>query len=223
MRLFSSIAITMTLLAVISAQPAAADTIAAGVTVDSYSYTHHFNDYTMGYRFQATDDASVVALGVWDAGGNGLSENHDVGLWTDDGTVLLASIAVYAGTGSYLSEGFRWRDLSAAVALEAGEYYRVGAYYDGTNADAVAYSQYTSISVDSRISYEGWASVTESHGQLAFTDKTGVGGLSETYFGGGNVRLGDSVVPEPTSLGLLALGLATLAAVRLRRRRMATA
>src|SRR4051812_48165491 len=54
-------------------------------------------DVMAGWRFSMNTSEVVDGLGVWDYQGNGLSAPHQVGIWTDAGT-LVASAFVAAGT-----------------------------------------------------------------------------------------------------------------------------
>lgn len=43
---------------------------------------------SVGYRFTANEAVEVISLGYFDAKAEGLSSNHDVGLWDESGNLL---------------------------------------------------------------------------------------------------------------------------------------
>jgi hypothetical protein len=104
--------------------PSKADTIA-------YTFTGGFLSVaapvTAGIRFSPNENIVVTEVGVFDSRSPGLVDSHDIGLWTDTGT-LLASTTVPAGTGSPLIEGFHFVAISP-VLLTGGDTYRLGAFY----------------------------------------------------------------------------------------------
>ncbi|MCP5523744.1 MAG: immunoglobulin domain-containing protein [Verrucomicrobiales bacterium] len=82
--------------------------------------------YTLGWQFQVNQDMSITTLGVhvldvW-------SHHHQVGLWTDSGT-LLASVTVTSTDPEY--NQVRWAPLDTPLPLSAGQVYRIGANYPG--------------------------------------------------------------------------------------------
>jgi hypothetical protein len=81
--------------------------------------------YTFGYDFTAGANLQVTALGVFDDFGDGLDVAYEVGVWNSS-TVLLDSVEVPAGTSATLISGFRYQDLSTAIALTNGASYRIG-------------------------------------------------------------------------------------------------
>src|SRR4051812_40535085 len=84
---------------------------------------------TAGYGFTVgSSPLQVITLGVWDLGADGLTNTHQVGLWTNSGT-LLAMVEVPSGTGGTLQGEFRYANLSSPVTLTAHETYVLGASY----------------------------------------------------------------------------------------------
>jgi hypothetical protein len=61
--------------------------------------------------------ASVTHLGYYDAAGDGLNVPHNVGLFSADGSALIGSVSVPAGTGSYLTNGYRYVALNPPLLL----------------------------------------------------------------------------------------------------------
>ena len=95
-------------------------------------------DSNYGWAFSVTVPFTIDGLGLWDAGSNGLIENHEVGLWRTFGNVgapeLIASKDV-SNNGSVpvasASASGRWlfRPISP-LTLEPGSYV-IGALYRG--------------------------------------------------------------------------------------------
>jgi hypothetical protein len=90
-----------------------------------------FNSATRGFRFQATQNLTVTALGVFDIDSDGLTiplskTGVDVGLWNDSGT-LLAQVSVPGGTTASILDGFRYANLTTSINLTSNSFYRVGA------------------------------------------------------------------------------------------------
>lgn len=193
----------------VQAAPLLGVTITDATSVNSTAY----KNWTLGYRFNALANTSVVSLGVWDFGNDGLNAAHDVGIWDAAGT-LLSSVSVGSGTSALLDGGYRWVDLTSSVSLLMGSTYTVGAYYGSSNADLVA-DLVAAASVDPRINVQG--SVQLSGAGLAFATQ-----MAHPYsggqfsYGGGNVRLANQV-PEPGTLALFGAALVGLAAVRRKR------
>ena len=75
---------------------------------------------------------AITQLGVFDSGGDGLVNPHQIGLWRNDGT-LLASTIVPAGTAATLVDGYRYVPISPVVLN--GERTIVAAQYSAGDAD----------------------------------------------------------------------------------------
>ena len=162
-------------------------------------------DSTQGWEFTVTTTVEVAALGLFDvrgpdsnpfSDGDGLLEEHQVGLWESDGT-LLASVTVTPG--SIARELFVYRLLAAPLTLEPGVTYVIAAHYptsdefvlaDGANGDTFLY--------DERIIPGG--------GRLRFPE---VGfSFPDTVTNFPSMGPGFLlVVPEPETIGLLGLAL----------------
>lgn len=98
---------------------AQAQTTTALVVTSGGDLGSNSSDWTLGYAFTTSSTVDVVALGVYDAGGDGLTESHPVGLWDVTGT-LLGSTTVPAGGGT-LVDGFRFVSISD-LRLDPGSY-----------------------------------------------------------------------------------------------------
>ncbi len=165
-----------------------------------------------GYAFSDVLESGLFAthLGIWDAGSDGLSVAHDVGLWDSLG-VLVASVTVPGGTAASLVDGFRYADI-ADVALSTGRY-TVGALFFAGGADDQA-RNLVGTATASGISFVGARFINNEVASL--TNPTS--SLSITGLMGGSLMV-DRVngrVPEPAALSLvaLAIGAAGIAARR---------
>lgn len=125
-------------LAPLHAQLLLADTAGTGFT------TGYGGSYNIGYQFTVGDRAlSVTSLGFYDAGSDGLVDNHQVGLWRTDGN-LLASVQIGSGLHSLIN-GFAFDSLFTPVLLDAHTDYILSAFWptpqDPVQADFFAGSQ----------------------------------------------------------------------------------
>jgi hypothetical protein len=92
------------------------------------------NNYTstLGANLTVNTTITVTALGFWDSSiaadtDTGLNASHQVGIWNSNGTDLLASVTVPAGTAGELIGQFRYADLTTPLVLTAGQTYLLGA------------------------------------------------------------------------------------------------
>jgi hypothetical protein len=97
---------------------------------------------TRGWQFLPwaglTNDILITQLGVFDAGGDGLVNAHEVGLWRqiDNLTgVLLTSVTVPAGTAAPLNGGYRWVPISPVAIPPDITTYVVAAQYSAGDVD----------------------------------------------------------------------------------------
>jgi hypothetical protein len=172
----------------------------------------------VGYDFVPIIDLSLVSLGFWDQGSDGLPQSFQIGLWEADSQMLLATVTIDNDDpidASLVVAGGSWRyeALNAAVPLVNGVAYTVGFHVGG---DALS-------SLDTFIPTFG--SVTSS-ADIAIVDavrEAGPGPSSSLVFPGpaysGFDRISANanvlvVIPEPGTALLVALGLAALSFVR---------
>jgi hypothetical protein len=156
-----------------------------------------------GFAFTATSDLDATSLGIF-AGPSMIlpGGNFNVGLWADSGTLLASTIVTSTDPSQ---DSFYFHPITP-VLLSAGQSYVVGAqmgggvqtYFGGayTMADGLQY-------VGNR-----WL----SSGTLTMPDSYD-GALNDPGYLGGNLLV-SSATPEPSSTGLVVLGLfAVLAGV----------
>jgi len=156
----------------------------------------------------------LTGLGVFDADGDGLLNDYDIGLY-DTGGNLLVSTNLGAGTSGTLIDGFRYVAL-APVALTAGDY-RVGALFTNASGDDSLY-------------FSGGGNIVSSisgvtYGDARFalgstlSDPTVSAGSGDGYFGP-NLLLQSGAAPEPASWALMLGGFGMIGGVLRGRRKM---
>ncbi|HEY8231213.1 MAG TPA: DUF4082 domain-containing protein [Vicinamibacteria bacterium] len=171
------------------------------------------NDYTLGWGFDLTQSITVTSLGYWDEGGDGFGENHEVGIWAADQTLLAsttvtnASPNVVASTSGFGS--WHFQPLASGLQLDAGTYF-IGGTHTGpdqfrTLVSDIALGPGIVNFVSGRFEFGG---------SLQFPAQTESSAFS-LY--GPNFEYEADAVPEPTTLGLLGLGVMGLAKARRRK------
>ncbi|NOX58988.1 MAG: PEP-CTERM sorting domain-containing protein [Planctomycetes bacterium] len=199
---------------------------ASAITLPAFSPTGGNNSggFTqstiLGFAFTPTSDLSVSALGVYDTGdgtsdsGNGLTTTMSVGVYSvsDDqfsGT-LLQQVDVPAGNAAPLVDGFRYVEISP-LDLLAGQEYVILSLYLSTGSEGFLLAD--AANPDPVLS--GVQSIAGQNN--AFTDLLFISPLSTLAVPalGPNFRF--TVVPEPSSLLLMAMGVLGLRRTRHRK------
>jgi hypothetical protein len=108
---------------------------------------------TVGWQFTVNTTpnrpVTVTALGVWDSGGDGLADSHDVAIWNANGD-LLVTATVPSGTPAPADDlGFRYVTVTP-TSLVNGTYF-IGANYPDSNDSYI--SSATNITTDPRLTY----------------------------------------------------------------------
>lgn len=175
------------------------------------------NDFTgsVGSTFTSISASTVInRLGFYDAGGDGLSETHTVGLYLWDGSSyqLQTSATIPAATGATLDGGYRWVSIADYTLSNLNSQYYLVMASTTNGGDAWGDYQTFPTNLIGQMDARGWWST--SGVTATFTPGgggNGFGGLGATYFAG-NI----GYVPEPSAAALA--GFAALGLV-LRRRR----
>lgn len=94
-----------------------------------YNPGSHRNNFDgiVGVEFIAAADVEISHLGFYDAHGDGLAAEHEVGLFVTDTGAEVAKVTVPAGDGAPYANFTRWVELDSPVALTEGTSYTVGA------------------------------------------------------------------------------------------------
>ena len=166
----------------------------------------------IGWRFTPSAGISVTALGWWDRyPSDPLGVTHDVGIWTDSGT-LLASTTIL--TNSHLTGEFRYEPITP-LTLTTGQVYRIaGVRPLGNPAHyAVVNVSTGSVTAAPEIQNIGFAGLGNVPG-LVFPSTT----VPDVIARIGPNFLFETPVPEPSTLLPVGLGLCAVV-LRLSRRR----
>jgi hypothetical protein len=174
-------------------------------------------DGTIGIRFTVAnttagvDNLLVTSLGFQDAGLNGLTTSHQVGLWRVSDSFLMASTVVSSGTAGTLVGAYRYGSDFAGVTLLEGVTYELGALV--TNGGDSWTDSSAGLSMNPAATVVG--DVYRSGTTFGFSNLDG---------GGDNLRWAPAnmqftAVPEPSTYGMMGAGaLAAVAFVRRRRK-----
>lgn len=92
---------------------------------------------TVGWKFTVgPTDLEAIALGEYDADGNGLAMDVQVGVWDSSGT-LLGMVTVPGGTMPPLLGSFRYQALPTPIVLQSLQTYTIGSHCTGENDTGV--------------------------------------------------------------------------------------
>jgi hypothetical protein len=203
-------------MAVWLASPAAADLALDFTSVPEANNQTH-GSYSLGFQFQTNVEIVVTALGFYDYQKDGLTEDHDVGIYDSVGNLLVSTKVL---TTDPLISFFRFRDV-APTTLPADQRYYIMAV---TGSEKYAFEA-NGLTVDPAITYatDSWywdfnliPSVPQQTRNLMFPN----GGTGITQNGGGGYFGPNflSQAPLPSSLLLVGSGLFSLIGLGRRRR-----
>ncbi len=149
----------------------------------------------IGWEFTVNMPMAVSALGVFDAGGDGLSKIHQIGIFRTSDLALIVSGTLIDGTGAPLVDGSRFVNIVPTSLVPGVSYYIL--------AD--------DFSTDPFVSGNGSIAFTPDINWLAVTDTATSNIFGAPTFTPGTVgNLGPNfqytVAPAPGAAGVLALG-----------------
>ena len=200
----------------VAVRPAHAQSLAFDITLGADAVGGGYGNF--GYSFSVNLPITVTGLSFFNYNGNGIVQNHDVGLWNADGSQLLSSVTISPADGYALSTyrrsdsspPARWYEHAVApVVLLPGTYVLATA----TMAIDDFYSaNRVSIAAQPGVSYGKRRYVNNTDGKLAFPS-----GVDNTVNGDFGPNFQFVAVPEARTPALLAG--AAFAATLLARRR----
>jgi hypothetical protein len=160
-------------------------------------------DQTVGWQFNVLSPLTATGLEWYDAAGTGLNTAHTVGIWNPAGT-LLTSVLIPAGVAAPLDGMFRFESI-APITLPVGNGYIIGGQNFAASTDLLACGSGGPCdgllvqTVDPRLAFVN-ATFSNPGG---FTEPTFFSIAHEGFYGPSF----STVVPEPSSMVLLAIGL----------------
>jgi hypothetical protein len=192
-------------------------------TVDLSSGTQNGYVGTVGGVFLTTYSLwpNVNYLGYYDKDGDGLANSHEVSLWYTGGAggstaTEVAHVTVPAGIAAPLLNGYRWVELPSNVGLWYGSWYTIAAQTDGVDTwgDLISGSQvgWDSEFIGNNDGASSRAGRYDTAASWPGSPANQVG--SDAIYPVANLGYNLTFVPEPTSLGLLGLGLAVVLGFR---------
>jgi hypothetical protein len=167
---------------------------------------------TVGSKFQPLVDIQLTSLALWDQGANGFQAGHAIGVW-DESLNLVASATMPAGSSTMLIGEFRYVPI-APVSLTAGKSYAIAAFYSPSAFDPLT-GAITTFTSNANIGWLGSVEALNSGNALKYPETLWAEGQC---FG---PSFGFTVVPEPSSLTIMAIATLGLVAAARQRKRLA--
>lgn len=189
--------------------------IHAQTVAETYDYSGGFTiNYknAIGYSFTPTTDINITSLGYFDVNSDGLADDHDVGIFKSDGTLVTAAF-VPSGTVDPIVDGGRFTTITP-VTLTGGTNYYILA--NNNSVDLFVASFPSALTFAPQVGWNDYR-VASANSILSPLDLS-IGGPSG-FDGYAGPDFQFNAVPEVSAIGLYSLGLAILARLTLRRKR----
>lgn len=170
------------------------------------------DNQSVGWQFNVLSQTTVTGLGWFDEGLDGLSTDHEIGLWAPDGTLLVSAL-ILSGTANALDGLFRTVGISPLV-LAIGDGYIIGGVNTAGTTDRLAFD--VSPTVNSSIHF---VDATFGGIGIGFERPTNPSAAVDGFFGPSFSVQDTRAVSEPGSFALFTL--AGVAGLGLRRKRRA--
>jgi hypothetical protein len=106
------------------------------VSVGSALFAFNSVSRSQGWRFTVDVPIQITAMGILDAGDDGLATSHDIAIWDEAGTMLHMT-TVEAGVVNPLFDRFRYASIEEGVAgaLLPGQTYTIGYFLEAFSDD----------------------------------------------------------------------------------------
>lgn len=204
MHLSRTLAVAVLISLIAGALPAAATPFSALETDRVTTHTTLNLPTTRGWAFLTTEEILVTALGFFDSMPSGLASSHEVGIFAEDGTLLVSAI-VPSGTSAELVDGFRYVPIDP-LRLPSGMSFVVATTFRDARDTTLRRQDATGLRFAPGIQFlEGRYSINLSG--LIFPRGVELWDVNALL----NANFQGTVVPEPATGTLLATGLALIA------------
>ena len=170
------------------------------ITIDASPFDYPSTGGTQGFKFTVNNNMTIDALGIYDAGYDGLIQPGNVGLWLADGTLLVNAVVPGGAVGEPDGQ-FRFTSVTP-TQLNTGVEYVIGAFSDGETFSSISndpsYTTFGGVgSIDPRVNlledrYSGTA-----NNSFVFPTLTDFPGIPAYGWIGPNFRV--AVVPLPAA------------------------
>jgi hypothetical protein len=161
------------------------------------------NGGVFGFEIRLLVPYLIHGLGIWDEDADGLASSHEVGLWDQSGTTLLASTLLDNGasplaTPEAAAQGGRWLKADIAPLLLAPGRYVVGAAYQPGDLDTIWFTSSGLLPSSSDVIFVVARELAPGSGLMFPEVPIELGG----YFGPTVFGTAQVAAPEPSSFAL---------------------